>query len=101
MKNQWMKIICLVALVVFVLSACQPIPVATDAVPAGAEKQTQPTGADAADPAAPSEQTNPEQKTGDDKCHPKQSIFPAVKENEWIMGAKDAKITILEYGDFM
>lgn len=101
MKDQWSKIICLVGLVVFVLSACQPASMATEAVPAGAEKQAQPTEASAAEPAATLEQTIPDQKTGDENCHLKQSLFPAVKENEWIMGSKDAKTTILEYSDFM
>lgn len=96
MKDQWFKIICLAGLVILVLTACQPAVVATQAVPAGSENQGQPT-----DAAAPTEQTIPAQGAGDEKCRLKQSVFPAVKENDWIMGPKEAKITILEYSDFM
>jgi len=29
-----------------------------------------------------------------------QSIVPAVSEEDWIYGPEDAKVTIIEYGDF-
>lgn len=29
-----------------------------------------------------------------------QSLFPAVDEHDWVRGAQDAEITIIEYGDF-
>lgn len=100
MKTHWIKIICLVVLAVFVLSACQPAAVATESSPAEG-KEPQPAEGNAPEPASASEQSKPAQASASEKCVVKQSLFPPVKENEWIMGAKDAKITILEYSDFM
>ena len=34
-------------------------------------------------------------------CFNNPSLFPPVKEGEWIKGDKEAKITIIEYSDFM
>ncbi len=100
MKTQWIKIICLMVLAVFVLSACQPGAVATQPGPAE-EKNTQPAEGNTAEPTNAAEQPNPAQSPAGEKCHVKQSLFPPVKESDWIMGSKDAKTTILEYSDFM
>lgn len=29
-----------------------------------------------------------------------QSIFPPVSDSDWVQGLEDAKVTIIEYGDF-
>lgn len=95
MKHQWINILCLASMALIILTACQPATTVTEAVPVETEKSASPTEASVI------EQSTLVPLGGNVKCRVRQSIFPSVKEDEWILGPKDAKTTIIEYGDFM
>ena len=104
-----------IVLVVF-LAACQSAPANPTAAP---EDQVQPEQTDIATPSAelpPLPEVSPTPTDGQSANQAEanctvvsreptpgpteQSLIPPVSETDWVHGPEDAKVTIIEYGDF-
>ncbi|MEI7988025.1 MAG: hypothetical protein WCI88_03225 [Chloroflexota bacterium] len=106
------RVIPVFILAAILLSACQPnapVPLPTKV---GQEVPTAEIIKDAQEPTAPPDsgaQPTKESIQPQDQgpqapkpdCVKAGSPFPPVKDDEWMLGNKEAKITILEYSDFM
>ena len=104
------KILILVVLAALLLSACQPAQTSTPSEATEAASAEAPQAADVtAEPpkatlplAASGEPMNGCRVTGS-QLQPNptlEALFPAVSEEDWVIGPSDARVTILEFSDF-
>jgi len=104
------KILIMLVLAALLLSACQPAQTATPSEETEATSAETPLATDVtAEPpkatlplAASGEPMNGCRVTGS-QLQPNPTLvalFPAVSEEDWIIGPSDARVTILEYSDF-
>ena len=112
------KILIVIVLAAFLLGACQP---ANTATPGEAVQEPELTTAPAADQQAAISTTAPEVEAATAEplalagepmsgCRVTGSqlepdptlvaLFPAVNEQDWVIGPSDAQVTILEFSDF-
>ncbi len=101
----------LLAGLALVLSACQPVNQPSSSEAAQDSQTQQPTQASPTE-ASPTQAAQEEKPTAvaqessaqavnKTPCRVSGSIVPEVKDSEWVLGKEDAKVTIIEYSDFM
>jgi hypothetical protein len=110
------KIITLSIILLVFLAACQSTPASPTALP---EEQVQPGQSDGVTPSlelpplpvvSPTPANDPPARQDEVNCTvvsreptpgpTEQSLIPPVNETDWVHGPEDAKVTIIEYGDF-
>lgn len=110
------KIITLSIILLVFLAACQSTPASPTALP---EEQVQPGQLDGVTPSlelpplpvvSPTPANDPPASQDEVNCTvvsreptpgpTEQSLIPPVSESDWVHGPEDAKVTIIEYGDF-
>jgi protein-disulfide isomerase len=104
------KILIVVVLAALLLSACLPAQTSTSNESAQSAAASEPAGAEApqtagetAEPPVVIGEPMPGCRVTGSQLEPNPTLvalFPAVTENDWVIGPSDARVTILEFSDF-
>ena len=110
------KIFTLSLLLIVTLAACQSSTTSPTALPGTEEDSSQASQGDPATDTPPLPDASPNSSTGEAEIQgestctvvsrqptpgpTEQSIVPPVSASDWTHGPDDAKVTIIEYGDF-